>query len=195
MNLSLLKQVLDATDNEPWGPHGTALAQFSNSTVTMSDSSECQLVMNVLWTRLGENGKDWRYVYKLHGDGSQAAFPELVQENRIIYVLHANENGDLLNQIYDKRVFFVVYGIFLYINSSAVHWNLGMCFTWASVMYWIFLCIDCSTVHRSLGIHINFVRIEYWWPISAQNFQLPQCKGRELRNFLLMMRSVKRMYL
>jgi len=28
-------------------------------------STECQMVMNVLWTRLGETGKDWRYVYKV----------------------------------------------------------------------------------------------------------------------------------
>lgn len=36
---------------------------------------------------------------QLHGDGSRAAFPALVQKNRIIYVLHANEDGTLLNQI------------------------------------------------------------------------------------------------
>ncbi|KAL6186198.1 hypothetical protein ACLB2K_042319 [Fragaria x ananassa] len=36
---------------------------------------------------------------QLLGDGSRAAFPALVQENRIIYVLHANEDGTLLNQI------------------------------------------------------------------------------------------------
>lgn len=28
-------------------------------------SSECQMVMSVLWTRLSETGKDWRYVYKV----------------------------------------------------------------------------------------------------------------------------------
>lgn len=28
-------------------------------------STECQMVMNVLWTRLRETGKDWRYVYKV----------------------------------------------------------------------------------------------------------------------------------
>ncbi|KAK3229029.1 hypothetical protein Dsin_000910 [Dipteronia sinensis] len=39
----------------------------------------------------------------LHGNGSRAAFPILVQENRIIYVLHAKENGDLLNQISDEE--------------------------------------------------------------------------------------------
>ncbi|KAK3229010.1 hypothetical protein Dsin_000891 [Dipteronia sinensis] len=39
---------------------------------------------------------------QLHGDGSRAAFPALVQENRIIYVLHA-ENGNLLNQISDEE--------------------------------------------------------------------------------------------
>ncbi|KAK0592009.1 hypothetical protein LWI29_011812 [Acer saccharum] len=40
---------------------------------------------------------------QLHGDGSRAAFPALVQENRIIYVLHAEENGNLLNQISDEE--------------------------------------------------------------------------------------------
>ena len=36
---------------------------------------------------------------QLHGDNSRAAFPILVQENQIIYVLHVDENGSLLNQI------------------------------------------------------------------------------------------------
>ncbi|KAM7276847.1 hypothetical protein ACFE04_018713 [Oxalis oulophora] len=36
---------------------------------------------------------------QLHGNGSRAAFPALIKENRVIYVLHANENGDLQNQI------------------------------------------------------------------------------------------------
>ncbi|XVF24148.1 hypothetical protein REPUB_Repub13aG0102200 [Reevesia pubescens] len=39
---------------------------------------------------------------QLHGDGSRAAFPKLVQENRIIYVLHANQDGDLQNQISEE---------------------------------------------------------------------------------------------
>ncbi|KAM6546840.1 hypothetical protein CsatB_027576 [Cannabis sativa] len=36
---------------------------------------------------------------QLHGDNSRAAFPILAQEHRIIYVLHADENGSLLNSI------------------------------------------------------------------------------------------------
>ncbi|MBA0841703.1 hypothetical protein Goarm_004186 [Gossypium armourianum] len=39
---------------------------------------------------------------QLHGDLSRAAFLKLVQEKRIIYVLHANEDGDLQNQISDE---------------------------------------------------------------------------------------------
>ncbi|PON65399.1 Anthranilate synthase component [Parasponia andersonii] len=39
---------------------------------------------------------------QLHGDNSRAAFPILVQEHRIIYVLHADENGSLLNRISDE---------------------------------------------------------------------------------------------
>ena len=40
---------------------------------------------------------------QLHGNGSRAAFPVLVQERRIIYVLNANEDGGLLNQISDDQ--------------------------------------------------------------------------------------------
>jgi hypothetical protein len=28
-------------------------------------SAECQMVMNVLWTRLSERGPKWRHVYKV----------------------------------------------------------------------------------------------------------------------------------
>uniref|UniRef100_A0A803N488 ENTH domain-containing protein n=1 Tax=Chenopodium quinoa TaxID=63459 RepID=A0A803N488_CHEQI len=89
VNLKVLKvpeieqKVLDATDNEPWGPHGSALAEIA---VATKKFSECQMVMNVLWTRLGETGKDWRYVYKalavieyLIANGSERAVDEIIE--------------------------------------------------------------------------------------------------------------------
>ncbi|KAJ6798095.1 N-(5'-phosphoribosyl)anthranilate isomerase 1, chloroplastic-like isoform X2 [Iris pallida] len=39
---------------------------------------------------------------QLHGDGSRAALSDLLQLNRIIYVLHADENGKLLNHAPDE---------------------------------------------------------------------------------------------
>uniref|UniRef100_A0A224X3Z7 phosphoribosylanthranilate isomerase n=1 Tax=Hypericum perforatum TaxID=65561 RepID=A0A224X3Z7_HYPPE len=63
---------------------------------------------------------------QLHGSGSREAFPDIVQHKKIIYVLHANENGELLNQISDEE-------------SAAVDWILidsatggsGKGFNWA----------------------------------------------------------------
>ncbi|XP_010519871.1 PREDICTED: clathrin interactor EPSIN 1 isoform X3 [Tarenaya hassleriana] len=89
VNLKVLKvpeieqKVLDSTDNEPWGPHGSALAEIAQATKKFT---ECQMVMNVLWTRLGEAGKDWRYVYKalavieyLISHGSDRAVDEIIE--------------------------------------------------------------------------------------------------------------------
>lgn len=89
VNLKVLKvpeieqKVLDATDNEPWGPHGSALAEIAQATKKFT---ECQMVMSVLWTRLGETGKDWRYVYKalavieyLVSHGSERAVDDIIE--------------------------------------------------------------------------------------------------------------------
>ncbi|MED6223138.1 hypothetical protein PIB30_071092 [Stylosanthes scabra] len=40
---------------------------------------------------------------QLHGSGSWLALPYLIQENRVIYVLHANVDGSLSNAIYDEE--------------------------------------------------------------------------------------------
>ncbi|KAL5786306.1 hypothetical protein ACOSQ2_008698 [Xanthoceras sorbifolium] len=101
VNLKVLKvpeieqKVLDATDNEPWGPHGTALAEIAQATKKFT---ECQMVMNVLWTRLGETGKDWRYVYKalsvieyLVSHGSERAVDEIIEHTFQISALSSFE--------------------------------------------------------------------------------------------------------
>ncbi|KDP34134.1 hypothetical protein JCGZ_07705 [Jatropha curcas] len=89
VNLKVLKvpeieqKVLDATDDAPWGPHGTALAEIAQATKKFT---ECQIVMNVLWVRLGETGKDWRLVYKalsvieyLIAHGSERAVDDIIE--------------------------------------------------------------------------------------------------------------------
>ncbi|CAA0824255.1 Clathrin interactor EPSIN 1 [Striga hermonthica] len=89
VNLKVLKvpeieqKVLDATDDEPWGPHGTVLAEIAQATKKFT---ECQMIMNVLWTRLTETGKNWRFVYKsltvveyLVAHGSERAVDDIIE--------------------------------------------------------------------------------------------------------------------
>ncbi|GJN17735.1 hypothetical protein PR202_gb04830 [Eleusine coracana subsp. coracana] len=67
VNLKVLKvpeieqKVLDATSDEPWGPHGSDLAEIARATKSYG---ECQMIMNVLWQRLGDTAANWRHVYK-----------------------------------------------------------------------------------------------------------------------------------
>uniref|UniRef100_A0A1D1YJL2 Clathrin interactor EPSIN 1 n=2 Tax=Anthurium amnicola TaxID=1678845 RepID=A0A1D1YJL2_9ARAE len=89
VNLKVLKvpeieqKVLDATNNEPWGPHGSALIEISQASKKFT---ECQIVMNVLWTRLTDTGPNWRHVYKalsvieyLVANGSERAVDDILE--------------------------------------------------------------------------------------------------------------------
>jgi len=55
------QKVLDATSNEPWGPHGTLLADIAHAT---RNYHEYQMIMSVVWKRINDTGKNWRHVYK-----------------------------------------------------------------------------------------------------------------------------------
>nr|CAB3485644.1 unnamed protein product [Digitaria exilis] len=88
-------QVLDATSDEPWGPHGSALSELAHATKKFA---ECQMVMNVLWTRLGERGANWRHVYKaltiieyLIANGSERAVDDILDHYSKISVLSSFE--------------------------------------------------------------------------------------------------------
>ncbi|KAL6843853.1 hypothetical protein ACP4OV_026424 [Aristida adscensionis] len=101
VNLKVLKvpeleqKVLDATSDEPWGPHGTALAELASAT---KKYGECQMVMNVLWTRLAERGAKWRHVYKaltiieyMIANGSERAVDDILDHYSKISVLSSFE--------------------------------------------------------------------------------------------------------
>ncbi|CAL5025633.1 unnamed protein product [Urochloa decumbens] len=101
VNLKVLKvpeieqKVLDATSDEPWGPHGSALSELAQATKKFA---ECQMVMNVLWTRLAERGVNWRHVYKaltiieyLIANGSERAVDDILDHYSKISVLSSFE--------------------------------------------------------------------------------------------------------
>eukprot|EP00245_Coleochaete_scutata_P012605 TRINITY_DN490_c0_g1_i2.p1 TRINITY_DN490_c0_g1~~TRINITY_DN490_c0_g1_i2.p1 ORF type:complete len:702 (+),score=194.87 TRINITY_DN490_c0_g1_i2:215-2320(+) len=55
------QKVLEATSNEPWGPHGTLMSDIAQAT---RNYHEYQMIMAILWKRLNDTGKNWRHVYK-----------------------------------------------------------------------------------------------------------------------------------
>eukprot|EP00959_Pyramimonas_sp_CCMP1952_P303832 6358379-Pyramimonas_sp.AAC.1 len=54
-------KVLDATSNDPWGPHGSTLNELAEASHHYED---CQIILSVLYKRMEDEGKDWRHVYK-----------------------------------------------------------------------------------------------------------------------------------
>jgi len=54
-------KILEATSNEPWGPHGTIMGDIAHATRNFNDY---QMIMAVLYKRLNDTGRNWRHVYK-----------------------------------------------------------------------------------------------------------------------------------
>ncbi|WIA20021.1 hypothetical protein OEZ85_005890 [Tetradesmus obliquus] len=54
-------KVLEATNHEPWGPHGSAMAEITNSSF---NSEGFYQIMGVVDQRLAEGPDNWRLVYK-----------------------------------------------------------------------------------------------------------------------------------
>lgn len=54
--------VREATSNEKWGPSGTQMSQIAMATHNYNDFN---IIMNTLWERLNDDGKNWRHIYKV----------------------------------------------------------------------------------------------------------------------------------
>ncbi|XP_015598653.1 epsin-2 isoform X3 [Cephus cinctus] len=58
---SAQKAVRKATSNDPWGPSSTLMAEIADLTYNVVAFTE---IMQMLWKRLNDHGKNWRHVYK-----------------------------------------------------------------------------------------------------------------------------------
>ena len=54
-------KVRKATSNEPWGPSSTLMSEIADLTYNVVAFSE---IMQIIWKRLNDHGKNWRHVYK-----------------------------------------------------------------------------------------------------------------------------------
>lgn len=59
--LCMQKAVRKATSNDPWGPSSTLMAEIADLTYNVVAFTE---IMQMLWKRLNDHGKNWRHVYK-----------------------------------------------------------------------------------------------------------------------------------
>jgi len=97
VNLRVLKvpeieqKVLDATSDEPWGPHGSDMADIARAT---NKPGECQIIMDVLWQRMGNTDANWRHLYKalavveyLLANGTERAVDGIVENSAQIAAL------------------------------------------------------------------------------------------------------------
>ena len=54
-------KVREATSNDPWGPSSTMMSEIADLTYNVVAFTE---IMQMVWKRLNDHGKNWRHVYK-----------------------------------------------------------------------------------------------------------------------------------
>ncbi|XP_055510020.1 epsin-3-like isoform X1 [Leucoraja erinacea] len=54
-------KVREATSNDPWGPASSLMSEIADLTFHVGAFPE---IMSMLWRRLGDQGRNWRHVYK-----------------------------------------------------------------------------------------------------------------------------------
>lgn len=54
-------KVREATSNDPWGPSSTLMTEIADLTYNVVAFTE---IMQMIWKRLNDHGKNWRHVYK-----------------------------------------------------------------------------------------------------------------------------------
>jgi epsin len=54
-------KVREATSNDPWGPSTTLMSEIAELTYNVMAFAE---IMQMIWKRLNDHGKNWRHVYK-----------------------------------------------------------------------------------------------------------------------------------
>ncbi|MQM11259.1 hypothetical protein Taro_044167 [Colocasia esculenta] len=84
VSLSVAKEISRAARDNGAEPVGVFVDEDADTILQVAASSEVELV-------------------QLHGDGSRAALPSILQQKRIIYVLHADGDGRLLNHVIDEE--------------------------------------------------------------------------------------------
>ena len=55
-------KVREATNDEAWGPHGSAMQEIAQYTFTYEHYTE---VMSMLWKRMFQEKENWRSTYKV----------------------------------------------------------------------------------------------------------------------------------
>ncbi|XP_058079660.1 N-(5'-phosphoribosyl)anthranilate isomerase 1, chloroplastic-like isoform X2 [Magnolia sinica] len=84
VSLSVAKEISKVAREYGTEPVGVFVDDNADTILRASDASNLELV-------------------QLHGNGSRAALPALQQHSRIIYVLHADGSGNLLNEITEEE--------------------------------------------------------------------------------------------
>lgn len=54
-------KVREATSNDPWGPSSTLMSEVADLTYNVVAFTE---IMQMIWKRLNDHGRNWRHVYK-----------------------------------------------------------------------------------------------------------------------------------